>query len=137
MITAHHRHLLCCVKPANNTAVLSVCLLFPFLLMQVAGLRFFHRSGTFLSAALLNADGTTSPISPSAKYTVVSTDYLLQGGDGFNFKGADVLQPAGSPYAELVIDDLKLFPDGVSVTAQGPLGGVCVCACVWGGMCER
>jgi len=63
---------------------------------------------------LLNADGSTAAIQPDAKYTIVSTDYMLQGGDGFNFKGAEVLLPAGLPYAEQAIEDLKLFPQGVS-----------------------
>lgn len=86
-------------------------------LYQVAGLRYYHASGVYQSAVLLNPDGSTSPIDPNAKYTLVSTDYMLQGGDGFKFKGADVLLPAGLPYAEQVISDLALFPQGVSLGA--------------------
>lgn len=83
----------------------------------MAGLRYFHTGGVFNSVVFLNPDGSTSPIKPNGKYTIVSTDYLLQGGDGFGmFKGAEVLQPAGLPYAQLVIEDLKLFPQGVSGT---------------------
>jgi hypothetical protein len=39
---------------------------------------------------------------------------MLQGGDGFKFTEAEVLLPAGLPYAQQVLVDLKLFPQGVS-----------------------
>lgn len=82
--------------------------------VQVAGVQYFHTSGSFNSAVLLNPDGTTAAINPGATYTIVSTDYMLQGGDGYDFKDAEVLLPAGLPYAEQVMEDLKLFPQGVS-----------------------
>lgn len=86
--------------------------------MQVAGLRFFHTSGVYASLSVLNPDGTASPIKPDAKYTIVATDYMLQGGDGFGmFKGAEVLLPAGAPYAQVFIEDLQLFPQGVGGVA--------------------
>jgi hypothetical protein len=37
-----------------------------------------HKDGAFISASLLNADGTTSPIDPKKSYTIVATDYMLQ-----------------------------------------------------------
>eukprot|EP00775_Hariotina_reticulata_P004008 gene4008-4259_t len=81
--------------------------------LQVAGLRVFHENGTFLSALLLTPDGTV-PIYPTKIYTIVSTDYLLQGGDGFNFTGAQVVLPAGDPYAQVVSRDMTSFlPDAV------------------------
>jgi hypothetical protein len=88
--------------------------------MQVAGARVFHSAGAFKSVVQLRPDGSTVPINPNAKYTIVATDYMLQGGDGFSmFKGAEVLLPAGLPYAEQVIEDLKLFPQGVSGDLPG------------------
>jgi hypothetical protein len=84
--------------------------------LQVAGVRYYHSAGKILAAARLHRDGSTSAIEPAGRYTIVSTDYMLQGGDGFNFTSADVLQPAGMPIAELVVEDLKQFlPEGVSV----------------------
>jgi hypothetical protein len=80
----------------------------------VAGLRYYHSAGVYNSAVLLNPDGSTTPINPNEQYTIISTDYMLQGGDGFRFQEADVLLPAGLPYAQQVIGDLKLFPQGVS-----------------------
>jgi hypothetical protein len=91
--------------------------------LQVAGLRFFHTSGVYSSLAVLNPDGSVSPIKPDAKYTIVATDYMLQGGDGFGmFKGAEVLLPAGAPYAQVFIEDLQLFPQGV-----GGVAGFTIC----------
>jgi len=83
--------------------------------LQVAGVRLFHNNGTFLSAALLAPDGTsTTAIDPRKNYTIASVDYLLQGGDGFNFTGADMVLPAGDPYAQVVSRDMTSFlPDAV------------------------
>jgi hypothetical protein len=180
---------------------------------QVSGIRYLHTDGAFFSASLLNADGSTSPIDPKGRYTVVATDYMLQvskvlqdvapwgqqcvllhlscyntcsncslacicciskksaalpvlpkhvaweccielviaaamlchtaharqfyvyegsrvtpfemllllvmlflpqGGDGYSFPGAQVLLPAGDPYVDVVLADLKKHPEGVS-----------------------
>jgi hypothetical protein len=40
---------------------------------------------------------------------------LLQGGDGYSWPGAQVLLPAGDPYVDVVLADLKKQPEGVSV----------------------
>jgi hypothetical protein len=106
---------LCAKRRAAAAAVLLLCCL--ALSAQVAGLRVFHSGGTFKSVVLTNPDGSTVAIKLQEKYTIVATDYILQGGDGFNmFKDAEVLLPAGLPYAAQVIEDLKLFPQGVSAT---------------------
>ncbi|KAF6254137.1 Metallo-dependent phosphatase-like protein [Scenedesmus sp. NREL 46B-D3] len=79
--------------------------------LQVAGIRYLHKDGAFVAAVLLNADGTTSPIDPKNSYTVVATDYMLQ-----------VVLPAGDPYVNVVMADLKKHPGGVSaghVVASG------------------
>lgn len=86
--------------------------------LQVAGLRYYHSAGVYQSAVLLNPDGSTTPINPSQQYTIVSTDYMLQGGDGFKFTEAEVLLPAGLPYAQQVIVDLKLFPQGIAPVTE-------------------
>uniref|UniRef100_A0A383W8U0 5'-Nucleotidase C-terminal domain-containing protein n=1 Tax=Tetradesmus obliquus TaxID=3088 RepID=A0A383W8U0_TETOB len=93
--------------------------------LQVAGIRYYHKDGAFLSAALLNPDGSSSPIDPKGRYPVVATDYMLQGGDGYSFPsaqggdgysfpGAQVLLPAGDPYVDVVLADLKKHPEGIS-----------------------
>lgn len=82
--------------------------------LQVSGIRYYHNNGAFLSAVFLNPDGSTSPINPAKSYTIVATDYMLQGGDGYQFTGANVILPAGEPYAELVMADMKQHPEGVS-----------------------
>jgi hypothetical protein len=48
---------------------------------QVAGIRYLHKDGAFVSALLLNSDGTTSPIEPKKSFTIVATDYMLQVAD--------------------------------------------------------
>lgn len=82
--------------------------------LQVSGIRYLHKDGTFISALLLNDDGTTTPIDPQKRYTVVATDYMLQGGDGYSWPGAQVLLPAGDPYVDVVLADLKKQPEGIS-----------------------
>lgn len=100
-----------CVPPACCCC----CCCAASLAAQVAGLRVFHSAGTFKSVVLTKPDGSAVAIKPEEKYTIVATDYILQGGDGFSmFKDAEVLLPAGQPYAAQVIEDLKLFPQGVS-----------------------
>lgn len=102
--------------------------------VQVAGVRVFHSAGTFNSVVFLEPDGNTVPINPTSKYTIVSTDYTLSGGDGFSmFEDAEVLLPAGLPYAEQVIEDLKLFPKGVSALRNVLSGCAETCAVLHAG----
>jgi 2',3'-cyclic-nucleotide 2'-phosphodiesterase (5'-nucleotidase family) len=108
------------MKPTAETAEAYVTSVVVCSGLQVAGVRVFHSTGAFRSVVQLKPDGSTAPINPNAKYTIVATDYMLQGGDGFRmFKDAEVLLPAGLPYAEQVIEDLKLFPQGVSSDPPG------------------
>jgi hypothetical protein len=39
--------------------------------------------------------------------------WWLQGGDGYSFPGAQVVLPAGDPYVDVVMADLKRHPEGV------------------------
>jgi hypothetical protein len=61
-------HSCCCTAAAATAAP------------QVAGIRYLHKDGAFVSAMLLNADGTSSAIDPKMSYTIVATDYMLQVG---------------------------------------------------------
>ena len=69
--------------------------------------------------ALLSPDGIVTPLDPLRKYTIVTNDYMLQGGDGYGpaFAGVDVLLPFGPRLSDLAIEDVQRFPDGVRVRA--------------------
>jgi 5'-nucleotidase len=72
---------------------------------QVAGLRVYHRDGTFLAASLLRG-GVEAPLNPATRYTLVTTDLISGGFDGYVVvsKGGQILLSNGMPLDQALME---------------------------------
>ena len=76
---------------------------------QVAGIRFSfdptqEAGSRIVSAEVRNEDGSYSPIDPEATYSVVSNDFMRQGGDGYVMFAENAINPYdfGRPLDEVL-----------------------------------
>lgn len=78
---------------------------------QVSGLRYSwdgskEAGSRIVSVEVLNADGEYEPLDPEATYTVVSNDFMRQGGDGYTMFEENAVNPYdfGRPLDQVVAD---------------------------------
>jgi 2',3'-cyclic-nucleotide 2'-phosphodiesterase (5'-nucleotidase family) len=65
---------------------------------QVSGLSFKYDAGKPAGSRIVGIDVDNKPIEPDKAYTLVVSAYVLGGGDGYDFKGAEVLiKPEDGP----------------------------------------
>jgi len=65
---------------------------------QVSGLSFKYDAGKPAGSRIVSIDVDNKPIEPDKAYTLVVSAYVLGGGDGYDFKGAEVLiKPEDGP----------------------------------------
>lgn len=85
----------------------------------MAGMRAYHRNDTFITATML-VNGQEVAINPTQSYVVVTTDYVRGGGDGYTQLAAGkVLLRGGVPTTELVANDIRATPEGITPTTEG------------------
>ena len=58
---------------------------------QVSGISFIYDGSLPVGSRVTNIEVSGLPIDPARKYTIAVSAYILGGGDGYDFKGADVL----------------------------------------------
>jgi 5'-nucleotidase len=65
---------------------------------QVSGLSFTYDAGKPAGSRIVSIEVDNKPIEPDKAYTLVVSAYVLGGGDGYDFKGAEVLiKPEDGP----------------------------------------
>lgn len=92
---------------------------------QVAGIRFSWNGSQpagarVLSAEVLDADGSFSPVDPDAVYQVVTNDFLRRGGDEYTIFAEAAINPYdfGAPLDQLLADYIAAFSP-VNPTVEG------------------
>lgn len=75
---------------------------------QVSGMSFTYDANKPAGSRVISIEVGGKPIDPGKTYTMALTAYVLEGGDGYDFKGAQVLvnEEAGPGESEVVMDTI-------------------------------
>ena len=73
---------------------------------QVSGLSFTYDGSKEIGSRVTSININGKPFEPNKTYTMALTAYVLEGGDGYDFKGAEVLvnEEAGPGESEVVME---------------------------------
>lgn len=76
---------------------------------QVSGIKFVYDPSRGVGSRVTSIEISGSPVAPDRKYTMVVSAYVLGGGDGYDFKGAEVIvgPEAGPVEPDMVMEAVK------------------------------
>ncbi|HAJ25803.1 MAG TPA: multifunctional 2',3'-cyclic-nucleotide 2'-phosphodiesterase/5'-nucleotidase/3'-nucleotidase, partial [Syntrophus sp. (in: bacteria)] len=94
--------------------------------LQVSGIQIVYNIGAAVGSRVKGINVKGAPLDPARKYTVVTSDFLAAGGDGYSFFKAisqNRVQGQGKEIREIIIDYIKAQGD-ICPRTEGRIKGI-------------